>query len=65
MDERLFARAVGESVLMPGSRLVRLDGCEVWETVHVTLLRRRRRAGEGGRVQDVSLRPLWLCGRPA
>jgi hypothetical protein len=49
MDEGLFARAVrepGESVLMPGSRLVRLDGCEVWEAVHVTL-RRRCRAGEG------------------
>jgi hypothetical protein len=28
-----------ESVLMPESRLVRLDGCEVWETVHVTLRR--------------------------
>jgi len=43
MDEGLVALAVGEpgeSVLMPGSRLVRLDGCEIWETVHVTLRRR-------------------------
>jgi len=67
MDEGLVALAVaepGESVLMPGSRLVRLDGCEVWETVHVTL-RRRCRAGEGGRVQDVSLWGSWRCGRPA
>lgn len=34
MDEGLVALAVGEpgeSVLMPGSRLVRLDGCEMWE----------------------------------
>jgi hypothetical protein len=33
MDEGLVALAVGEpgeSVLMPGSRLVRLDGCEIW-----------------------------------
>lgn len=32
MDEGLVALAVGEpgeSVLMPGSRLVRLDGCEI------------------------------------
>jgi hypothetical protein len=67
MDEGLFGRAVGEpgeSVLMPGSRLVRLDGCEKLETVHVTL-RRRCGAGEGGRVQDVSLRDSWRCGRPA
>ena len=38
MDEGLVALAVGEpgeSVLMPGSRLVRLDGCERWETVHL------------------------------
>lgn len=67
MDEGLFARAGGEpseSVLMPGSRLVRFDGCEVWETVHFTL-RRLCRAGEGGGIEDVSLRGSWRCGRPA
>jgi hypothetical protein len=32
--------------LMPPSRLVRLDGCETWETVHVTLRRRCGAAGE-------------------
>jgi hypothetical protein len=67
MDEGLFARAVGEpgeSVLMPGSRLVRLDGCEILETVHVTL-RRRCGAAVGGRIEDVSLRGSWRCGRPA
>ena len=67
MDEGLVALAVGEpgeSVLMPGSRLVRLDGCEIWETVYVTL-RRRRGAAVGGRIDDVSLRDSRRCGRPA
>jgi hypothetical protein len=67
MDEGLVALAVGEpgeSVLMPGSRLVRLDGCEIWETVHVTL-RRRCSAAVGGRIEDVNLRGSWRCGRPA
>jgi hypothetical protein len=67
MDEGLVALAVGEpgeSVLMPGSRLVRLDGCEIRETVHVTL-RRRCGAAVGDRIEDVSLRGSWRSGRPA
>ena len=66
MDEGLVALAVGEpgeSVLMPGSRLVRLDGCEMWEPVHVTVWRRCS-AAVGGRVEDVSLRGSWRCERP-
>ena len=37
---------------------------EIWETVHVTL-RRRCGAAVGGRIEDVSLRGSWRCGRPA
>ncbi len=53
---------VGASVHAPlGGTVGRLDPVG---SVHVTL-RRRCRAGEGGRVQDVSLRGSWRCGRPA
>lgn len=69
MDEGLVALRFavgepGESVLMPGSRLVRLDGCEMWVTVHVTV-RRRCGAAVGGRVEGVSLRRSWGYRRPA
>ncbi len=65
MDEGLVALAVGEpsaSDLMPGSQLVRLDGCEMWR-----LLTSQSGGGAavGGRVEDVSLRGSWGCGRPA
>ena len=67
MDEGLVALAAGEpgeSVLMPESRLVRLDGCETWETVHVAL-RGRWGAAVGGRIEDVSPWRSRRCGRPA